>query len=68
MCSDGEHYKILNPNGSYTLLETDSGTGSDSNSIPVISIKDWNLNPTLCSVKTFAQCNVAIMYGVQIRV
>ena len=36
------------------------GTDSDSNSIPVVISRDWNLNPTLCSVEASALCNVVI--------
>ena len=39
-------------NGLFTIQGTDSGTDSDSDPIPVVGSKDWNLN--LCSVKTSA--------------
>ena len=41
-------------NGSFTLPKTDSGMDSGTNPIPVFGSWDWNLNLTLCSVKTSA--------------
>ena len=45
-------FLILRPSyGSFTLLETDLGTNSDSNPIPLVGSLDWNLNLTLSNGK-----------------
>ena len=42
-------------NGSFTLQQTDSGTDSDSDPIPVVDSYDWNLNLTACNMKSSAE-------------
>ena len=48
--------KCLTHYGSFTLQETDSGTDSDSDVIPVVGTYDLNLNLTPCSMKTSVYC------------
>ena len=59
---------LWTPNGLITMPETVSGTNSDSDPVTVVGSYDWNLNLIPCSVKTSAQCNVAIGFGVRIWV
>ena len=45
-------------------VDLDSNSDPHSDSIPVVGRWDWNLNPTLSSVKRSTQYDVAILFTV----
>ena len=52
----------------FTFTDPYSNSSPDSDPIPLLGSWDWNLNLTMCSVKSSTYYNVAVWFAVRIRI